>query len=143
MEQTGGEPDVVKYDKEKNEFTFFDCSQESPTGRRNCVYDRDSEKWLKKNKFPHDWNGNAVDIAAAMSIKILTKEEYKYLQTLGRFDEHTYNFIETTADIRKPIHKKDPGMVLIASREGIELYVRSSQITFRRDNVGFRASLSI
>ena len=97
MERTGGEPDVVGYDKKNNEYIFFDCSAESPKERRSICYDRkalDSRKEFK----PKD---NAMDMAAAMGIEILTEEEYKKLQLLGNFDLKTSSWLKTPVEIRK------------------------------------------
>ncbi|EPG66029.1 DUF4256 domain-containing protein [Leptospira wolffii] len=97
MERTGGEPDVVAYDKKANEFIFYDCSEETPKGRRSVCYDRDALDSRKEHK-PQD---NAIDMASAMGIKLLTEEEYRELQSLGNFDAKTSSWIETPASIRK------------------------------------------
>ncbi|MCX6732135.1 MAG: DUF4256 domain-containing protein, partial [Candidatus Roizmanbacteria bacterium] len=85
MERTGGEPDVVEFDKKTGEYIFFDCSAESPKGRRNICYDREALEARKEFK-PKD---TAVDMATAMGIEILTEDEYRQLQTRGEFDEKT------------------------------------------------------
>ena len=82
MERTGGEPDVVGYDKKTGEYIFYDCSAESPNGRRSLCYDRAALDARKENK-PKD---NAVDVATAMGIELLTEEQYRELQKLGKFD---------------------------------------------------------
>ena len=82
MERTGGEPDVVGYDQTQDEYIFYDCSAESPKGRRSVCYDREALESRKKNK-PEN---NAMDMAAAMGIEILTEEQYRALQKLGNFD---------------------------------------------------------
>ncbi len=99
MESTGGEPDVVDYDKKTGEYIFYDCSPESPIGRRSICYDGEGQKEREK-KGVHP-AGNAVDLAAAMGIEILTEEEYRALQELGNFDTKTENWVRTPADIRK------------------------------------------
>ena len=97
MERTGGEPDVVGYDEETGEITFYDCSAESPQGRRNVCYDREALELRKEHK-PKD---SALDIAAAMGIEILTEEQYRELQKLGNFDTKTSSWLKTPAEIRK------------------------------------------
>jgi hypothetical protein len=97
MEITGGEPDVVGYDKKTGEFIFYDCSAESPKGRRSVCYDGEALKSRKEHK-PKD---SAMDMAADMGIKILTEEEYRELQELGDFDLKTSSWVETPAEIRK------------------------------------------
>src|SRR5574338_1364351 len=98
MERTGGEPDVVRYDKKNGEYIFYDCSAESPKGRRSLCYDREALDARKENK-PKD---SALDMAAAMGIEILTEEQYQELQQLGKFDLKTSSWIKTPAKIRKP-----------------------------------------
>ena len=97
MEETGGEPDVVGYDKKSGEYIFYDCSAESPKGRRSFCYDREALKSRKENKPVN----NIIDIAAAMCIKPLTEVQYRELQKLGNFDTKTSSWILTPADIRK------------------------------------------
>lgn len=97
MERTGGEPDVVSYDKEKDEYTFFDCSAESPKGRRSICYDREALESRKKHK-PEN---SAMDMATEMGIEILTEEQYRALQELGKFDLKTSSWVQTPANIRK------------------------------------------
>lgn len=97
MEQTGGEPDVVKYDEETDEYIFFDCAEQSPTGRRSLCYDREAWEARKKHKPAH----NALDMAEEMGIEILTEEQYRELQQLGAFDTKTSSWIKTPDDIRK------------------------------------------
>jgi hypothetical protein len=96
MERTGGEPDVVGFDKETSRFVFYDCSAESPAGRRSLCYDRAA--WESRKK--HKPKNSALDMAAAMGIKLLTEEEYRALQELGNFDSKTSSWIETPSDIR-------------------------------------------
>src|SRR6266496_568047 len=97
MERTGGEPDVVGHDKKTGEYIFFDCSAESPNGRRNICYDREGQESRKEHK-PEN---NAIDMAAAMVIELLTEEQYRELQKLGNFDTKTSSWVKAPADIRK------------------------------------------
>jgi hypothetical protein len=97
MERTGGEPDVVGHDKKTGEFIFYDCSAESPKGRRSLCYDREALQSRKEHK-PKD---NAVDMAAAMGIELLTEEQYRELQKLGDFDTKTSSWVKTPSAIRK------------------------------------------
>lgn len=97
MESTGGEPDVVGFDENTGEYIFYDCSAESPNGRRSVCYDGEALKARKENK-PKD---AALDLAAVMGIEILTEEEYRSLQNLGTFDTKTSSWIKTPPDIRK------------------------------------------
>ena len=97
MEKTGGEPDVVSYDQHTGEYTFYDCSAESPKGRRSICYDREGQELRKEFKPKH----NAVDMAAVMGIELLTEEQYRELQQLGNFDTKTSSWIQTPAEIRK------------------------------------------
>jgi len=97
MERTGGDPDVVGYDKETGEYIFYDCSAESPKGRRSVCYDQEALESRKQNK-PKN---NAIEMAAAMGIELLTEEKYRELQKLGNFDTKTSSWVKTPADIRK------------------------------------------
>jgi hypothetical protein len=97
MEITGGEPDVVGHDKKTDEYIFYDCSAESPKGRRSICYDR---KALESRK-EHKPENNVMDLADAMGIALLTEEEYRELQKLGEFDTKTSSWIITPAEIRK------------------------------------------
>jgi Protein of unknown function (DUF4256) len=97
MERTGGEPDVVGHDKKTGEYIFFDCSAESPKGRRSLCYDREALESRKEHK-PED---NAIDIATAMGIELLTEEQYRELQKLGNFDTKTSSWVKTPSAIRK------------------------------------------
>jgi hypothetical protein len=97
MERTGGEPDVVGYDKKTGEYIFYDCSEESPKGRRSLCYDREALESRKENK-PEN---NAMDMAAAMGIELLTEEEYMELQKFGNFDTKTSSWLKTPSEIRK------------------------------------------
>jgi hypothetical protein len=97
MERTGGEPDVVGHDKEMSEYIFYDCSAESPKGRRSVCYDREALESRREHK-PED---SANDMAAAMGIELLTEEQYRELQKLGNFDTKTSSWVKTPSDIRK------------------------------------------
>ena len=97
MERTGGEPDIVGLDKRTGEYLFFDCSAESPEGRRNVCYDREGQEARKEFKSEN----NAVDMAAAMGIELLTEEQYQELQKLGAFDTKSSSWLKTPDDIRK------------------------------------------
>ncbi len=97
MERTGGEPDVIGHDKSTNEYIFYDCSAESPKSRRSLCYDREALESRKEHK-PEN---NAVDLAAAMGIELLTEEQYRELQKLGNFDLKTSSWVKTPAEIRK------------------------------------------
>ena len=97
MEKTGGEPDVVGHDKKTDEYIFYDCSPESPTGRRSLCYDREALESRKENK-P---KGNAIDMSPAMGVELLTEEQYRELQKLGKFDLKTSSWVKTPSVIRK------------------------------------------
>ena len=97
MERTGGEPDVVGYDRKTGEYIFYDCSAESPKGRRSVCYDREALESRKE----HKPKNNAIDMAAAMGIEILTEEQYRELQKLGKFDAKTSSWMKTPPEIRK------------------------------------------
>lgn len=97
MENTGGEPDVVDYDKKTGEFIFYDCSPETPKERRSICFDREAWESRKENK-PKN---NATEMAADMGIALLTEDEYRMLQTLGNFDTKTSSWIKTPENIRK------------------------------------------
>jgi Protein of unknown function (DUF4256) len=97
MERTGGEPDVVGRDQKTGEYIFYDCSAESPKGRRSLCYDREALDSRKENK-P---KGNALDMAAAMGIELLTEDQYRELQKLGEFDTKTSSWVKTPSAVRK------------------------------------------
>jgi hypothetical protein len=97
MERTGGEPDVVGHDKKTGEYIFYDCSAESPKGRRSVCYDREALEARKEHK-PEN---SASDMAAVMGIELLTEEQYRELQRLGNFDTKTSSWLKTPSDIRK------------------------------------------
>ena len=97
MESTGGEPDVVGHDTQTGEYIFYDCSAESPKGRRSVCYDGEALESRKE----HKPKNSAVDMAAAMGIALLTEEQYRALQGLGHFDTKTSSWVQTPAEIRK------------------------------------------
>lgn len=97
MERTGGEPDIVGHDKKRGEYIFYDCSAESPNGRRSLCYDRDA--WESRRE--HKPANNAIDMAAALGIELLTEGQYRELQELGNFDTKTSSWVKTPSAIRK------------------------------------------
>jgi hypothetical protein len=97
MERTGGEPDVVGHDKKTGEYIFYDCSAESPKGRRSVCYDREGLESRKE----HRPENSAIDMAAAMGVELLAEEQYRELQKLGHFDTKTSSWVKTPSDIRK------------------------------------------
>lgn len=97
MERTGGEPDVVAYDTSTDEYIFYDCAAESPKGRRSICYDREGQESRKE----HQPENNAIDMATAMGIELLTEAAYRALQQLGNFDTKTSSWLKTPDDIRK------------------------------------------
>jgi hypothetical protein len=97
MERTGGEPDVVGHDKKTGEYIFYDCTAESPKDRRSLCYDREALESRKENKPAN----NAMDVASAMGIELLTEEQYRALQKLGNFDTKTSSWVQTPSAIRK------------------------------------------
>lgn len=133
MERTGGEPDVVGHDKKTGEYIFYDCSAESPKGRRNVCYDREGQEARKAFK-PED---NAVDMAAAMGIELLTEEQYRELQKLGNFDTKTSSWVKTPSDIRKL------GGALFADRRYGNVFVYHNSAPSYYGVRGFRGSLRV
>jgi hypothetical protein len=97
MESTGGEPDVVGHDKKSGEYIFYDCSAETPKGRRSICYDHEALEARKENK-PEN---SAIQMATGMGIELLSEEQYRELQKLGKFDMKTSSWVKTPADIRK------------------------------------------
>ena len=97
MKRTGGEPDVISHDKKTGEYVFYGCAAESPIGRRSLCYDREALQARKE----HKPKNNAVDMAAAMGIELLTEEEYRELPKLGAFDAKTSSWVKTSSNIRK------------------------------------------
>ena len=133
MERTGGEPDVVGYDKTSGEYIICDCSAESPRGRRNVCYDRDAQEARKEFKPEH----NAVDMAAAMGVELLTEEEYRELQKLGSFDTKTSSWVKTPSDIRKL------GGALFADRRYNTVFVYHNGASSYFGSRAFRGSLRV
>jgi hypothetical protein len=133
MERTGGEPDVVGYERRTGEFIFYDCSAESPKGRRSVCYDREALESRKEHK-PEN---NAMDMAAAMGIKLLTEEQYRQLQQLGTFDLKTSSWVQTPADIR------NRGGALFCDRRYDTVFVYHNGAESYYAVRGFRGSLRL
>lgn len=133
MERTGGEPDVVGYDAKTDEYVFYDCSAETPEGRRNCCYDREAQEGRKK--FAPE--NNAMDLAAAMGIELLSEEQYRGLQKLGAFDTKTSSWIRTPPAIRKL------GGALFCDRRYDHVFVYHNGAASYYAVRGFRGSLRV
>jgi len=133
MERTGGEPDVVAQDKETGEYIFYDCSAESPKGRRSLCYDR---KALESRK-EHKPGNSAIDMAAAMGIELLTEEQYRELQKLGDFDTKTSSWVKTPSAIR------NLGGALFCDRRYNTAFVYHNGAESYYAARGFRGSLSV
>lgn len=133
MERTEGEPDVIAFDEKTNEYIFYDCSTESPQGRRSICYDR--EAWEARKT--HKPENNAKDMATAMGVELLTEAEYRALQELGNFDNKTSSWIETPAPIRKH------GGALFCDRRYGHVFVYHNGADSYYAARGFRASLRI
>src|SRR5262245_26454063 len=133
MERTGGEPDAVGHDKKTGEYIFYDCSAESPKGRRSVCYDREGQESRKEHK-PEN---NAIDMAAAMGIELLTEEQYRELQKLGDFDTKTSSWVKTPSDIRKL------GGALCAERRYNHVFVSHNSAPSYYAVRGFRGSLRV
>ena len=133
MEKTGGEPDVVGLDKNTGEYFFYDCSAESPKGRRNVCYDREALESRKEFK-PKD---SARAMADAMGIELLTEEQYRELQELGNFDSKTSSWVKTPSDIRKL------GGALFADRRYDHVFVYHNGAESYYGARGFRGSLRV
>ncbi|MDZ7363412.1 MAG: DUF4256 domain-containing protein [candidate division KSB1 bacterium] len=133
MERTGGEPDVVGYDKNTGEYIFYDCSAESPKGRRSVCYDREALESRKEHK-PKD---SAMGMAAAMGIELLTEEQYRELQQLGEFDTKTSSWVQTPSDIRKL------GGALFCDRRYGHVFVYHNGAESYYAARGFRGSLRV
>jgi len=135
METTGGEPDIVGRDNKTGEYIFYDCSAESPEGRRHVCYDRDGQtKRMQEGLKP---KGNAIDMAAAMGIEVLTEEQHRELQKLGTFDAKSQSWLKTPADIRKL-----GGAIFAEFRYGHVFVSPNSPACFYRGR-GFRGSLRV
>jgi len=133
MEKTGGEPDVVGHDKKTGEYIFYDCSAETPNGRRSLCYDREALNSRKENK-PKD---TVIDMAAAMGIELLSEEQYRELQKVGEFDMKTSSWVQTPADIRKL------GGALFCDRRYNTIFVYHNGADSYFAARGFRGSLSV
>jgi hypothetical protein len=133
MERTGGEPDVVGNDKKTGAYIFYDCSAQSPEGRRNVCYDREALDSRKEAK-PKD---TALDMAAAMGIEILTEEQYRELQTLGNFDTKTSSWLKTPSEIRKL------GGAIFADRRYDHVFVYHNGAQSYYGGRGFRGWLKV
>jgi hypothetical protein len=133
MESTGGEPDVVGVDKKTGEFIFYDCSAESPKGRRSVCYDPEALESRKE----HKPKNSAIGMAAAMGVELLTEEQYRALQKLGEFDTKTSSWVKTPADIRKL------GGALFCDRryDAVFLYHNGAESYYAAR--GFRGSLRV
>lgn len=133
MEQSGGEPDVVAFDKKSGEFVFFDCSAETPKSRRSLCYDADALASRKEHK-PKD---SAMNVAAAMGIELLTEEQYRDLQRLGEFDLKTSSWLNTPAKIRKM------GGAIFGDRRFDTVFVYHNGAESYYAGRGFRGSLRV
>ena len=133
MESTGGEPDVVGHDKKTGEYIFYDCSAESPKGRRSVCYDREALEARKENK-PKD---SAINMATAMGVELLTEEQYRELQKLGQFDLKTSSWIQTPGEIRKL------GGALFCDRRYDQVFVYHNGADSYYGARGFRGSLRV
>ncbi len=133
MERTGGEPDVVEFDKETGEIVFYDCSAESPTGRRSVCYDREALEARKTAK-PKD---SAMDMANEMGIELLTEEQYSTLQKLGKFDQKTSSWLKTPVDIRKR------GGAIFGDRRFGRIFIYHNGAESYYAARGFRGSLKV
>ena len=133
MEETGGEPDVVGHDKKTDEYIFYDCSAESPKGRRSVCYDDEALQSRKEHK-PAD---SAMEMAAAMGIELLTEEQYRELQQLGEFDLKTSSWILTPVEIR------ELGGALFCDRRYDHVFVYHNGAESYYAARGFRGSLRV
>ncbi|MEW5797531.1 MAG: DUF4256 domain-containing protein [Bacteroidota bacterium] len=133
MERTGGEPDIVGYDKKTGEYIFFDCSEESPKDRRNLCYDREALDSRKE----HKPKNSAADMAAAMGVEILTEEQYRQLQELGAFDTKTSSWVQTPEEIR------ELGGALFCDRRYNHVFTYHNGAESYYAARGFRACLTI
>jgi class 3 adenylate cyclase len=135
MESTGGEPDVVDFDKKTGEYIFYDCSEQSPDGRRSICYDnKGQEEREKKDVHPA---GNAVDLAAAMGIELLNEDQYRALQKLEEFDTRTESWVKTPTDIR------ELGGALFCNRRYGHVFVFHNSAPSFYAGRGFRGSLRV
>jgi hypothetical protein len=135
MERTGGEPDVVGHDEKTGEYIFYDCSAESPRGRRNVCYDREGQEEREKHEVHPE--GNVIDMAATMGIELLTEEQYRELQKPGEFDTKTQSWVRTPSDIRKL------GGAIFADRRYGHVFVYHNSAPSFYAVRGFRGSLRV
>ena len=133
MEKTGGEPDVIGFDKKRDEYIFIDCSAESPKGRRSICYDRDALDSRKEFK-PND---TAIDMAAAMGVEILSEDQYREFQKIGIFDTKTSSWLKTPVDIRKL------GGAIFADRRYDHVFVYHNGASSYYGGRGFRGLLRV
>ena len=133
MERTGGEPDVVGHDRKTGEYVFYDCSAESPNGRRSLCYDREGLESRKE----HKPDNNAIDMADAMGIELLTEGQYRELQELGDFDTKTSSWLKTPSDIRAL------GGAIFADRRYDHVFVYHNGAGSYYAARGFRGSLRV
>lgn len=135
MESTGGEPDVVSYDEKTDEYIFFDCSAQSPKGRRSICYDGEGQEAReKKGVYPA---GNAVDLAATMGVELLNEDQYRQLQKLGEFDTKAESWLQTPADIR------ELGGAIFGDRRYDYIFVFHNSAPSFYATRGFRGSLRV
>ncbi|KAA3646675.1 MAG: DUF4256 domain-containing protein [Chloroflexi bacterium] len=135
MESTGGEPDVIGYDRKTDEYIFCDCSAESPAGRRSICYDGEGQQQReKKGVFP---GGNAIDLAAAMGIELLAEKQYRDLQKIGEFDTKTSSWIQTPPTIR------ELGGAIFADRRFNHVFVYHNGAESFYGARGFRGALRV
>jgi hypothetical protein len=135
MELTGGEPDVTGFDEETGEFLFHDCSSETPQGRKNTCYDREGQDTREKQGIHPA--GNAVDMAAALGIELLSEEQYRKLQALGEFDRKTSSWILTPPELRKL------GGALFCDRRYGRVFVYHNSAPSFYSSRGFRGVLRV
>jgi hypothetical protein len=135
LEATGGEPDVIG--EENGEFVFGDCSGESPTGRRNVVFDKEAEEYLKKHYPDEKCNGNAADMVAEYGVDFMDETQYRELQKKLKLDQNTLSWLKTPADIRKS------GYALYGNRCNDDVYVVQLGAYYRYGDRAFRASLRV
>ncbi|MCW4013668.1 MAG: DUF4256 domain-containing protein [Candidatus Bathyarchaeota archaeon] len=135
MERTGGEPDIVGYDEKTDEYIFYDCSEQSPEGRRNVCYDQEAQA-ERERKGVHP-AGNVMEMADALGVEVLTEEQYRLLQKLGEFDTKTQSWIKTPSDIRKL------GGAIFADRRYGHVFVYHNSAPSFYSVRGFRGSLRV
>jgi hypothetical protein len=135
MESTGGEPDVVGFDEDADEYIFFDCSEQSPEGRRTICYDGEAQK--KREKKGVSPAGNAVELAAAMGIDLLDEEQYRYLQELGKFDTKTESWLKTPSRVR------ELGGAIFGDRRYDRVFVFHNSAPSFYSSRGFRGSIRV